>query len=90
MPNAAGDLVSLSSLNSDYILIDFWASWCAPCRREAPKLNELMDSYSRDQFDIYGVSLDDKRDKWLKAIEKDQLTWTNVSTLERFKNSSRL
>ncbi len=85
MPNAAGDLVSLSSLNSDYTLIDFWASWCAPCRREAPKLNKLMDTYSRSQFDIYGVSLDDNRDKWLKAIEKDQRTWTNVSTLERFK-----
>ncbi len=85
MPNAAGDLISLSSITSDYVLIDFWASWCAPCRREAPQLNELMSTYSREQFDIYGVSLDDKRDKWLKALEKDQRDWTNVSTLERFK-----
>ena len=85
MPNAAGDLIPLSSITADYILIDFWASWCAPCRREAPKLNELISKFSRKQFDIYGVSLDDKRQRWLDALEKDNRTWTNVSTLERFK-----
>ncbi len=84
MPNAEGELKALSELQSDYILIDFWASWCGPCRREASKLNDLLSTYSRDQFDIYGVSLDDDRTKWLKALEKDQRHWTNVSTLERF------
>ncbi|NNC70004.1 MAG: redoxin domain-containing protein, partial [Flavobacteriaceae bacterium] len=85
MPNAAGDLVPLSSLKAKFILIDFWASWCGPCRREAHKLNALMRQYTREEFDIYGVSLDDDHEKWLKALEKDQRNWTNVSTLERFK-----
>ncbi len=84
MPDPEGELKALNELQADYILIDFWASWCAPCRREAPKLNDLLSTYSRDQFDIYGVSLDDDRTKWLKALEKDQRHWTNVSTLERF------
>lgn len=85
MPNVTGNIVDLSSIKSAYILIDFWASWCGPCRRESAGLNELFSTYARDDFDIYGVSLDDKKELWLAALEKDNRTWTNVSTLERFK-----
>ena len=85
MPDVSGALIPLDSIKADFILIDFWASWCGPCRREASQLIDMMNQYSRKQFDIYGVSLDDSREKWLKALDKDKRTWTNVSTLERFK-----
>ena len=85
MNTADGKQVKLSSIKSKYILIDFWASWCGPCRRESASLNELYSKYSRDDFDIYSVSLDDKEQLWLAAIEKDHRVWTNVSSLERFK-----
>ena len=80
-----GTQVNLSSIKSRFILIDFWASWCGPCRRESEGLNKIYANYSREDFDIYGVSLDDKRDKWIAALEKDNRIWTNVSTLEGFK-----
>ncbi len=85
MKTAEGEQVNLASVKSKYILIDFWASWCGPCRRESAGLNELYSKYAREDFDIYGISLDDKKQLWLAAIEKDNRGWTNVSSLERFK-----
>ncbi|MCF6348327.1 MAG: TlpA family protein disulfide reductase [Flavobacteriaceae bacterium] len=85
MNTADGTIISLYSIHKKYTLIDFWASWCGPCRRESKMLNELYKTYNDKGFEIYGVSLDDKRDKWLKALEKDNRTWTNVSSLQRFK-----
>jgi len=85
MTNLEGQTISLSSVQKKYTLIDFWASWCGPCRSESSILNKLYKKYNNQGFEIYGVSLDSKRDKWLNAIEKDFRTWTNVSSLQGFK-----
>ena len=66
---------------SKYLLLDFWASWCGPCRRENPNIVKAYQEYKDKGFDIYGVSLDSSKSGWISAIEKDGLTWTNVSDL---------
>ncbi len=88
MNTADGTPINLTSIHKKYTLIDFWASWCGPCRSESKMLNELYTAYHDKGFEIYGVSLDDKQDKWLKAMEKDHRTWTNVSSLEAFKTKA--
>ncbi len=85
LPDKNGNKIVLSSLKKGkYILIDFWASWCPPCRRESKILAELYKKYNKEGFEIYGVSLDEDKDAWLKAIEMDERTWTNVSTLQGY------
>jgi len=85
MKTQNGKVIRLSSVQKKYTLIDFWASWCGPCRSESNTLNDLYKKYNAKGFEIYGVSLDDKKNKWLKAIEKDNRIWTNVSSLQGFK-----
>ncbi len=79
-----GEEVVLYSINKKYTLVEFWASWCGPCRREGPVLNRLFEKYNKDGFEIYSISLDTNEKHWLGAIEKDGRTWINVSSLEGF------
>src|SRR5690606_31430035 len=78
--------VKLSDHKGKYLLVDFWASWCGPCRRENPNLVKAWQKYKDKGFDVFGVSLDRKKENWVKAIKDDQLTWTQVSDL-KFWNS---
>jgi thiol-disulfide isomerase/thioredoxin len=78
----AGPTLALSSLRGKYVLIDFWASWCGPCRRENPNVVKTYAAYKDKGFEIFGVSLDQNREAWLKAIETDKLVWKHVSDLQ--------
>lgn len=81
------NVLKLSSLRGKYILLDFWASWCGPCRRENPNVVRIFNKFKDKDFDIYSVSLDQERNAWLKAIEKDGMIWHHVSDLQ-FWNSA--
>ncbi|MFM1775776.1 MAG: hypothetical protein RJA53_1386 [Bacteroidota bacterium] len=80
--------VSLSSFKGKYVLIDFWASWCGPCRQENPNVVKAFQTYNAKGFTVLGVSLDQPgaKDKWMKAIHDDNLTWTQVSDLKYWDN----
>lgn len=82
LPDTAGVSVSLSDFRGKYVLLDFWASWCPPCRRENPNVVKAFQDYKDKNFTIVGISLDKDKDKWMKAIADDQLTWTHLSDLK--------
>jgi len=79
-----GEIVPLSAVKAKYILIDFWGSWCPPCRRESRLLGELYQKFKPKGFEIYGVGLESGKEAWLKAIEQDKRIWINVSTFQEF------
>ncbi|HEX8529013.1 MAG TPA: TlpA disulfide reductase family protein, partial [Cytophagales bacterium] len=81
LPDANGQPVDLASLRGKYVFIDFWASWCGPCRAENPNLVKAYQKLKGKPFEIVGISLDEKKDPWLKAIEKDNLPWVHLSDL---------
>lgn len=87
LKNPEGKEIALSSLKGKLVLIDFWASWCGPCRKENPNVVKLYNAYKNKGFEIYSVSLDEEKDKWVKAIEKDGLKWIHVSDLGGWNSS---
>ncbi len=88
LPTPDGKTVSLSSLRGKYVLIDFWASWCGPCRQENPNVVKMYNRFKGSDFEILGVSLDQDKGKWEKAIEKDGLTWLHVSDLKGWESAA--
>jgi peroxiredoxin len=82
----AGENMALSDLRGKVVLVDFWASWCGPCRRENPNVVRMYEEYKAQGFEILGVSLDRTKDRWLQAIEQDGLEWLHVSDLKGWQN----
>ena len=88
LPTPEGQVIPLSSMKGKYVLVDFWAKWCGPCRQENPNVVRVFQKYKDKGFTVYGVSLDRKREDWLQAIKEDNLTWTHVSDLKYWQSEA--
>jgi peroxiredoxin len=88
LPDPDGKIVPLSSLRGKYVLVDFWAKWCGPCRRENPNIVRAYNTYKDKGFTVYGVSLDRTKNDWLQGIREDGLTWTHVSDLKYWQSEA--
>ncbi len=88
-PDTAGNIINLKDLRGKYVLLDFWASWCGPCREENPNVVKAYEQFRDKNFTVLGISLDksDKRDAWMKAIKDDGLAWYHVSDLKFWNNA---
>jgi len=88
LSDTAGKDIALSSLRGKYVLLDFWAGWCGPCRMENPNILKNYLKYKNKGFEVYQVSLDRSRSDWVNAIKKDNLIWYNVSDLKYFQSEA--
>jgi peroxiredoxin len=88
LPDPQGQVVKLSSLRGKYVLVDFWAKWCGPCRDENPNVVRVFNKYKNKGFTVFGVSLDRNKADWTKAIQEDGLTWTHVSDLKYWQSEA--
>lgn len=88
LPDTTGAVVKLSSMKGKYVLVDFWAKWCGPCRQENPNVVRVFNKYKDKGFTVFGVSLDRSKQDWLKAIKDDNLTWTHVSDLKYWQSEA--
>ncbi len=85
-----GKPIKLSDYKGKYVMLDFWASWCVPCRQENPNVVKQYAKFHPKGFEILGISLDDKKEAWQQAINADKLTWQHVSELQRFEGPTEL
>lgn len=89
LPDANGNILSLASFKGKYLLVDFWASWCAPCRGENPNVVKAYRAFKGKNFAILGVSMDSDKDAWEQAVMADSLTWTQVSDLKKWESKAK-